>query len=177
MKKATASTAMLLCLGLIVASHLETQVLDGERIFVVDSVYFDIHGYLQEKITAFKNVLSSQCSSIEYLEETSPDFASSLNAVQQFSPPDSSTARITQLARDGEWLWAEVSFEKLEPVVLLLKHTPQGLKIWDGAIWSGPTHPWRVKNSIEKYLKTKSPLPSHRLLECVNPSAGVFANQ
>jgi len=177
MKKTTASFALLVSLVLVLASHLETQVIDGERIVVVDSVYFDLQGYLQEKTTDMINLATAQCNTLEYLSKSNSDFSKTLTAIQEYSPPDSKSAKIVQLARDGEWLWAEVSFIQLEPVVVLLKHNPNGLTIWDGAIWSGPTHPWRVKNTIEKYLKTKSPQSSHRLLECVAPSSGVFTKR
>jgi len=177
MNKTTASCALLVSLTLILASHVETQVIDGERIVVVDAVYFDLRGYLQERTTNLINLATAQCNTVEYLSTSNSDYSKTLKAIQEYSPPDSNSAKIVQLARDDEWLWAEVIFNQLKPVVVLLKHTPNGLTIWDGAIWSGPTHPWRVKNTIEKYLKTKSPPASHRLLECVAPSPGVFTKR
>jgi hypothetical protein len=177
MKKTTASYTLLVSLILILASHFEIQVIDGKRIVVLDSVYFDLQGYFQEKTTDMINLTTAQCNTVEYLSKSDLDYAKTLSAVQGYSPPDSKSAKIVQLARDGEWLWAEVSFIQLEPVVVLLKHNPNGLTIWDGSIWSGPTYPWRVKNTIEKYLKTKSPQASHRLLECVAPSPGVFTKR
>jgi hypothetical protein len=174
MKKTTASYALLLSVALIFGSHLETQIIDGKRIFMVDSVYFDLTGLVEEKKIDWLNLILSRCDSIETLKPQDPDYQDSWKAIQLFSPPDSNSAMITQIARDGEWIWAEVKFQQLEPVVVLLKRDHEGLKISDGAIWSGPTYPWRVKNSIERYLKTKAPPSSHRILECMAPSAGVF---
>ncbi len=174
MKKSTATLTLLLSVTLIAASHLETQRVDGKTIFLIDSVYFDLLGYGREKATEWINMATSQCNRIDYVSPKSPDYESALQAVQQYSPPDSASAQLVQLARDGEWFWAEVTFAKLEPAVLILARTPTGLTIWDAAVWSGPTHPWSAKNTIEQYLKTKSPPPSHRLLDCTHPSPGVF---
>ena len=104
MKKTTASFALLVSVVLVLASHLETQVIDGERIVVVDSVYFDLRGYLQEKTTDMINLATAQCNTVEYLSKSNSDFSKTLTAIQEYSPPDSKSAKIVQLARDGEWL-------------------------------------------------------------------------
>jgi len=176
MKKSTAALALLLCVTLVAGSHVETQVIDGETIFLVDSVPVDLRGYWREKSTDWINFAKNRCDAIAYLTPDSADYQNAQQAVQLYSPPDSNSAKVVQLAGDGEWFWAEITFDKLEPVVLILRRTPNGLQIWNGAVWSGPTHPWRVKSTIEKYLKAKSPAPSHRLLTCMHPSAGVFVN-
>jgi hypothetical protein len=174
MKKSTAALTLLLSVTLIAASHLETQTVDGKTIFLIDSVYVDLLGYGHEKATEWLNLATSRCKRIDSVAPKSQDYEIALQAVQQYSPPDSESAQLVQLARDGEWFWAEVTFAKLEPAVLLLARTPTDLAIWDAAVWSGPTHPWSAKNTIEQYLKTKSPPTSHRLLDCAHPSPGVF---
>ena len=134
---------------------------------------WDVWGAAQDRL----NTLTRQCEGVKRVTEEQ-DMDSSLWAVvREHSPPDSRQMKVRQLLSIGQWYLAEVSFETLQPAVILLKKTGNKIEIQEGALWSGPVGPWLPGPWIRRYLQRQAVAAPAELLACYEPSPGLFKPQ
>lgn len=87
-----------------------------------------------------------------------------LQAVRAFSPPDSQSAHWVSVQQQGDWLLAQLRFERLHDAVVLL-HAP-AFKPDIQAVWSGFTHPHQPESWIRRHLRAQAPQAPADLLDC-----------
>lgn len=159
----------LLALGLL-GNHLRWERQDGALLLRLDGVAHDPVGWLKERRDAWRD-----CSPVMVLAHKGPDAAPVLAAVQAFSPPDSHSAELRWLQRQGDWALAEVHFERLTAALVLLQHRGGQWSPVPEGIWSGSTAPWRSRPFVGRYLGQRVPEAPPPLLRCLPPLGLPFA--
>jgi hypothetical protein len=81
--------------------------------------------------------------------------------------PDSRSARWLQLLQQGDWSVAEVTFDTLNPSLVVLRLQGHQWRVQDRAVWSGSTAPWHSGNLVRRYLREQAPGLPKALLDCV----------
>lgn len=149
-------------LVLLPLSHLEIEASDDSWLLRVDGRPVDVAGYLSEKYTG----LTRHCSQVQGLQPTDRLYTDALNAIRQYSPPDSLSAQLVHVIRQDHWLLAQARFLDLQDAVVLLTRSEQGLTIPEGGVWSGATHPHRPEPVIRRYLQSRVPAVPADLTAC-----------
>lgn len=171
MKKHVALTMLALTSLGVLNAHVDLPEVDGRRFVQAQGQLHDVQGWLEDRWTA----ATRSCSNLESVPADGPTGQATLAAVRVFSPPDSETARLLQLQAQGQWLLAELEFERLNPAVVLLSRHGGTPHIVEGAIWSGSTEPWRPAPLIRRHLRQRAPQAPQELLDCLEPRAPMFA--
>lgn len=148
---------------LLPLSHLELRSSDGSWLLLVDGRAVDVAGVLSQSYTRW----TRDCRQVQSVAATEPLHAQVLAALRQHSPPDSLSADLRQLTRSGSWLLAHARFDTLQEAVVLLELSPQGVRVPEGAVWSGSTHPHRPEPLIRRYLQSRVPSAPEPLLACM----------
>jgi hypothetical protein len=143
-------------------SHLEIHASDDSWLLRVDGRPVDVAGYASERYTQ----LTRHCNQVQVLRPIDPLHEQALNAIEQYSPPDSLSARMVHVIRQDDWLLAQVKFRNLQDAVVLLRASRQGLEIAKEGVWSGATHPHRPEPLIRRYLQGRVPAAPTDLTEC-----------
>ncbi len=158
-----AQAALLAALVVVLPlSHVQWRASDDSWLLWVDGRPVDVAGMLSNGYAA----LTRDCSLVQTLAPGSAAHADVLAAIRQHSPPDSASAQLVQLSRQGEWWLAQAQFQALQEAVLLLAPSAQGLGVVPGAVWSGPTHPHKPEPVIRRYLHARAPGAPASLLAC-----------
>jgi hypothetical protein len=165
MKRKTAALVLAVVLIGVVDSHVDWETLDGKGLLNVSGVRFDPMGWGRDKAQATRR----DCA---WYTRPSADGAigtAVLRAVSRHSPPDSSRPRWHSALQDGHWLIVEVSFEKLNPAVVLLQREGEQWRLHPKAIWSGSTEPWYPSTRIRDHLRQQAPEAPKGLIACFKP--------
>jgi hypothetical protein len=170
MKKHVAITLLVLTTLGVLKAHVGFERQDGRYFLNVQGKQHDVLGAFMNQT----NKLLRQCRSVQTLDLHSPQAAAALSAIQNFSPPDSNQAHLLGLRQHGPWLLAELAFSTLNPAVVLLKIQPQGVKVVDGAIWSGTTAPWTAAPLIRRYISDRATQVPSDLMDCFDPVGVLF---
>jgi len=170
MKKHVAATLLgLTVLGLLDV-HLDLESVDDGHVVRWQGRQHDVRGALAAQANAWWR----DCSPVQRLHESSDQAQQVLRLIAQHSPPDSSALQLVALLQQGNWLVAELRFERLSPaVVLLQREGAQGSsqELSERAIWSGSTEPWRSGPHIRAYLRSRVPQAPQALLACLDPTS------
>ena len=170
MKKHVAITLLVLTTLGVLKAHVDLEQQDGRYFLSYLGKKHDVLGTLMNQT----NSVLRQCGSVQQLDIKSSVATGTLAAIQNFSPPDSQKAQLLGVTRQDAWLLAEVEFTTLNPAVVLLKITPQGIGIVDGAVWSGTTAPWTSAPLIRRYISERAPQVPAALMACFDPAAALF---
>ena len=173
MKKYVALSLLILTSVGVVLNHVSLEPLDNSHVLNVDGVRWDVGGAVHEKL----NTLTRQCEGVRRVTDVNDMDFSLLEAVREHSPPDSRSLTLRQLHSVRQWYLAEVSFETLQPAVILLKKTGNTFEIQEGAVWSGPVGPWLPGPWIRRYLQSQAVTAPAQLWACYDPSPGLFKSQ
>lgn len=166
MRRSTALVLLSACLVLVPLSHVEIEAMDDTWLLRVDGRAVDVSGQL----AGHWNRLMRDCRAIEHVPENAPLHARALEAVRQYSPPDSQSAQLRSLVRRSDWALAELRFSRLPDSVVLLRETPAGLDIEPRSVWSGTTHPLDTGSFIRRYLQKQVPEAPLELTRCFEPT-------
>jgi len=156
----------------VLFSHVGLQADENGHLLNLDGRAIDVMGewgQLQTKLTR-------NCTHVHALNLDEPLSLSAIRAIQNYSPPDSLSAKLQSLIQEGEWLLAEVQFESLLPTVIVLHQTGGQLELLDQSIWSGSTAPWKAAPRIRAYLHQTAPNVSDHLIECFDAHNPSFDN-
>ncbi len=164
MKRRTALAVLIATAVLVPLSHLELRSADDSWLLWVDGRPVDAAGALSDRWLAW----TRDCRRVRHLPPSSTEHARALEALRQYSPPDSHSARIAGLIGDGSWLLAQARFEGLENAVVLLRPSPAGWTIAEGGVWSGHTHPHRPGPFVRRYLRARVPDAPRALTDCLD---------
>lgn len=173
MKKYVALSLLVLTSVGVVLNHVSFESLDNSHVLNVDGVRWDVWGAVEENL----NTLTRQCAGVKRVTDIQDVDFSLWEAVREYSPPDSRQLKVNQLHSMGGWYLAEVSFETLQPAVILLRKTGNKFEIQEGALWSGPVGPWLPGPWIRRYLQAQAVAAPAELLACYEPSPGLFKPQ
>jgi hypothetical protein len=144
--------------------HLDIETSDDSWLLLIDGRPVDVAGYFSEQLTT----LTRRCDEVEIVIPGDPLHEQTLNAIRQYSPPDSFTAQLLQLTRQNYWLLAQVKFDQLQDAVILLTQSANEIVIPTEGIWSGPTHPHRPEPLIRRFIRGRLPLVPEELMSCFN---------
>ena len=173
MKKYVALSLLFLTSVGVVLNHVSFEAMDDSHVLNVDGMRWDVWGAAQDHL----NTLTRQCEGVKRVTEEQDMDVSLWAAVREHSPPDSRQMKVRQLHSTGQWYLAEVSFETLQPAVILLKRTGNKIEIQEGALWSGSVGLWLPGPWIRRYLQRQAVAAPADLLACYEPSPGLFKPQ
>jgi len=117
---------------------------------------------------------SRDCAGVQAVAVTpsaDPVFGPSLQALREFSPPDSASAEVLQMQALGPWRLIQARFDRLEPVVVVVLQESSGARVIEQAVWSGSTQPWDAAWRIRRFIVARAPEVPRRLLDCLEPDA------
>jgi len=163
MKRSTALSVLLAVAVLVPLSHVEVQSTDDTWLLRVDGRPVDLAGAVSQAYTRWRR----DCGRVQQLGATQPVHAAALQVLRGHSPPASASAELRSLARQGDWLLAQVRFGHLQDAVVLLQASSQGWRVDTAGIWSGTTHPLRPEPFIRRYLQRRVPDAPTDLLDCL----------
>ena len=170
MKKHVAITLLVLTALGVLRAHVDIERQDGSYFLSFQGKKHDVAGMLLNQT----NAMLRQCSDVQTLDVNSAQAVSALNAIRNFSPPDSRLVRLLGMQQQGPWLLAEVEFATLNPAVVLLTGAQERISVVEGAIWSGTTAPWHAASLIRRYIQGRAPQAPPELLRCFNPAGALF---
>ena len=165
MKKHVALTLLVLTTLGVLRAHVDIERQDG-------AYFLSFQGKKHDVLGAFLNQTNAvlrQCDAVQVLDVNSPQAATALTAIRNYSPPDSDGARLLGLLQQGPWLLAELEFSALNPAVVLLRADGGALQLPERAIWSGTTHPWKAGPLIRNYISRQAPDAPAALFSCFTP--------
>lgn len=145
----------------LIAQHVRVQHQDHGWLLNVYESKLDVKGFFADQWIRVER-LKHQCPALQ--TDTLPEQL--LQAIHQYSPPDSASAKVMWLGEMGDWALAEVAFERLNPAVILLHYDAQAWHISPSGIWSGHTHPWRPSPLIRQFLAVRNPQAPMALWLC-----------
>jgi hypothetical protein len=170
MKRHVALTLLIITTLGVVDAHVDLNEVDGRRFLATQGRLYDPLGWLEDQA----NALTRSCGAVQRVDLKDSGAQAVLARIREFSPPQSHSAQLHQVLRSGPWWLAEVSFDALNPAVVVLRESAEGVKIVEPAIWSGSTQPWRVAPRIRRHLRAGAPDMPAQLPACLEPQTGLF---
>lgn len=170
MKKHVALSVLALTTVGLVLSHVGVERADNRFVLNVDGVPVDAWGALQDHM----NRLTRQCDGVTFHTAAQAAASPLLQAVREYSPPDSRQLQWRQMLSLAQWQLLEVTFDTLEPAVMVVQDRGAPVSMQNAAIWSGPVAPWQPGPWIRTYLHTQAPAAPAQLLACYDPTPGLF---
>jgi len=164
-KRTTAALFLGAVLVGVVDSHVDWETVDGKGLINISGVRFDPVGWGRDKA----QITRRDCAWYTSPSPQSDVGRSVLRAISRHSPTDSSSPRWHSALQDGQWLIAEVSFERLNPAVALLQRQGEQWRMHPKAIWSGSTEPWYPSTRIRDHLMQQAPEAPKGLIDCFTP--------
>lgn len=113
--------------------------------------------------------LFRDCSAVQRVNALSGEAAAAVEALRQFSPPDSLSARVMRIDRAAAWFVLQAEFDALEPVVVLVRRAGTQAEVMPLGVWSSTTLPWNSAWRIRRFLAERVPQAPSGLLACVDP--------
>jgi hypothetical protein len=170
MKRHVALTLLIITTLGVVDAHVDLNEVDGRSFLATQGRLYDPLGWLEDQA----NALTRSCGAVQRVDLKDSGALAALARIREFSPPQSHSAQLHQVLRSGPWWLAEVSFDALNPAVVLLHGSAEAMKIVEPAIWSGSTQPWRVAPRIRRHLRAGAPDMPAQLAACLEPQTGLF---
>ena len=168
MKPHVALTALLATLIAVTLSHLEWVQADGGHLLMVDGRPLDAAGWLRNHV----NRLRRNCTDVHVLQADDQRLPLALQALKNFSPPASQSARVAAASARSDWMLLEVEFDDLQPAAVLMQKDGADWVVAQRGIWSGQTHPWLAATHIRAYLARQVASAPADLLACFDPKGG-----
>ena len=168
MKPHVALTALMAALIAVTMSHLEWVQADGGHLLMVDGRPLDAEGWLRNQL----NSLRRNCKDVQVLQANDKRLELALQALKNFSPPGSLSARVAAGSMRHDWMLLEVEFDDLLPAVVLMQKNGADWGVEQRGIWSGQTHPWLAATHIRAYLARQVESAPANLLACFDPTGG-----
>jgi hypothetical protein len=165
LKRHVAATLLVLTTLGVINAHVDVEAQDGRYFGVWQGKKHDVIGWLADH----KNQLWRDCSAVQQLSNASHAAEQVLTLIADHSPPDSRNASLVKLQQQGDWLLAELAFERLNPAVVVLQAVPKGMRLPERAVWSGSTAPWQPGPRIRQHLAMQVPQVPSALLACYDP--------
>ena len=144
---------------------MDWETIDGRGLLNINGLRMDPVGWARDKAQTIRR----DCAWYIRPAMESADGQAVMKAIAQHSPPDSALARWHQARQDGHWLIAELSFESINPAVVLLQRQGDRWLIHPKAIWSGSTEPWYPDTRIRDHLMQQAPEAPKGLIACFSP--------
>jgi hypothetical protein len=168
MKPHVALTALMATVIAVTVSHLEWVQADGGHLLMVDGRPLDAEGWLRNQM----NSLLRNCTDVQVLQADDQRLPLALQALKNFSPPASQSARVTAASARSDWMLLEVEFDDLQPAAVLMQKDGADWVVAQRGIWSGQTHPWLAATHIRAYLARQVASAPADLLACFDPKGG-----
>jgi len=168
MKPHVALTALMATLIAVTLSHLEWVQADDGHLLMVDGRPLDAEGWLRNHV----NNLRRNCKDVQVLQADDQRLPLALQALKNFSPPASLSARVAAASARSDWMLLEVEFDDLQPAVVLMQKNGAAWLVEQRGIWSGQTHPWLAATHIRAYLARQVASAPADLLACFDPKVG-----
>ncbi len=163
MKRHVALGVLALTLAAVVDLHVDWYRADNGVLLRVSEQDIDVWGGLRQSWTR----LVRRCAPVQGRGAGDPLWDASQVAIRGYSPPDSQTAQVVALTREGDWLLAQVVSDKLLPAVVTLQAQGDRLTPVPQGIWSGNTAPWQAAPWIRDYLQRQVPGLPQALADCL----------
>ena len=163
MKRHVAAVLVVLTTLLVIDSHVDWVQKDGQGLLEVNGQHVDVLGWAAHELRQ----LQRDCTTVQDLPPDNPTTREVLSVIQQHSLPDSRSARWLQLQQLGDWSVAEVSFDTLNPSLVVMHKQGEQWRVQDKAIWSGSTAPWHSADFVRKFLRQQAPELPETLLNCL----------
>ena len=163
-KRVSIYVLLLVSLGVFL-SHVSVRKKDNGYVVAVDERELDVLGMAQQQWVQLRR----NCTRVSTQPMHHAVRQTVQQAVQAYSPPHSSSARVLNLWSTEQWALAELAFDGLLPAVVLFKLNDGQAEIIPNAIWSGDTRPWLAVPLIRRYIKEKEPQAPAELLDCFGP--------
>ena len=164
---------------LLAASQLRLQAQDHGLLLDVAGTPVDAIGRLQGGWQR----LVRDCSAVQRPPAASVTGQAARQALAAHSPPASAGARPVQLLLQGDWLLAEVLWDRpgpapaiapLDPAIVPLRRVDGRWQVQDGGVWSGDTGPWHAPVFIRGWLQRQLPAMPAALALCLDPQWPAF---
>ena len=169
MKPHVALTALMATLIAVTFSHLEWVQADGGHLLMVDGRPLDAEGWLRNHV----NSLRRNCTDVHVLQTDDQRLPLALQALKNFSPPASQSARVAAASARSDWMLLEVEFDDLQPAAVLMQKNGADWVVAERGIWSGQTHPWLAATHIRAYLARQVVSAPADLLACFDPKSSI----
>lgn len=163
MKRHVALIVLALTAAVVIDLHVDWRRADNGVLLRVGEQDIDAWGHARDAWTR----LTRRCKSVQTLQIDDPAWAAVQSAVRAYSPPDSQTARVVALSREGEWLLAQVVSDTLMPAVVTLRSQGQTTDLVPRGVWSGNTAPWIAAPWVRDYLRRQVPQLPPALTDCL----------
>lgn len=163
MKRHVALIVLALTAAVVIDLHVDWRRADNGMLLRVGEQDIDAWGHARETWTR----LTRRCKSVQALRADDPAWDAAQTAVRAYSPPDSQTARVVALTREGEWLLAQVVSDTLMPAVVTLRSQGQAPALVPHGVWSGNTAPWIATPWVRDYLRRQVPQLPPALTDCL----------
>ncbi|MEY2618977.1 MAG: hypothetical protein RL522_1979 [Pseudomonadota bacterium] len=163
MKRHVALAVLAVTAAVVIDLHVDWRRADNGVLLRLGEQDIDVWGHTREAWNRF----TRRCGRVQELRADDPAWDAAQAAVRAYSPPDSQTARVVAMSRQGDWLLAQVVSDTLMPAVVAL-HTAQGrIALVPQGIWSGSTTPWLAAPWIRDYLSRQAPALPQPLVDCL----------
>ncbi|MEY4653531.1 MAG: hypothetical protein RI884_2112 [Pseudomonadota bacterium] len=163
MKRHVALAVLALTAALVVDLHVDWRRADNGVLLRVGEHDIDAWGHTRDAWTR----LTRRCGSVQVLQASDPTWDAAQAAVRAYSPPDSQTAQVVVLSRQGPWLLAQVVSDTLMPAVVTLTVQGDTPALVPRGVWSGNTAPWLAAPWIRDYLRRQVPDLPQALVDCL----------
>ncbi len=163
MKRHVAVIVLALTAAAVIDLHVDWRRADNGVLLRVGEQDIDAWGHARQAWTR----LTRRCGAVQALQAGDTGWDAAQAAVRAYSPPDSQTARVTALSRQGEWLLAQVVSDRLMPAVVTLRLQGSAPTLEPRGVWSGNTAPWLVAPWIREYLRRQVPQLPQPLADCL----------
>ncbi len=163
MKRHVAAIVLALTVALVIDLHMDWRRADNGVLLRVGEQDIDAWGHAREAWTR----IARRCGAVQALQAGDPDWVAAQAAVRAYSPPDSQTAQVVALSRQGEWLLAQVVSDTLMPAVVTLRSQGEVLALVPRGVWSGNTAPWIAAPWVRDYLQRQVPQLPPALVACL----------
>lgn len=164
MKRRVAGVVLALTALLVIDLHVDWRRADNGVLLRVSEQDVDAWGHARETWTR----LTRRCGPVQSLQAGDAAWDAAQAAVRAYSPPDSRSAQVVALSRQGEWLLAQVVSDTLMPAVVTLRMQGDMPALEPRGVWSGNTAPWLAAPWVRDYLRRQVPSLPQALTDCLD---------
>ncbi|MFY7984266.1 MAG: hypothetical protein ACOVOZ_07880 [Burkholderiaceae bacterium] len=151
---------------LFLAGLLGVERRDDAWLLQVAGRSMDARGFLW---VAWQNAWRG-CAPLKRLQPHDPQVLPALEALREFSPPDSRSAVVLQAdAWPGGWFVLQAQFDALEPVVVLVRESDGRAQVLPEGVWSSNTRPWNSAWRVRTFLAARATQAPSGLIPCIDP--------
>lgn len=168
MKRHVAAIVLALTAAVVIDLHVDWRRADNGVLLRVGEQDIDAWGHARETWVR----LTRRCGTVQALRAGDPAWEAVQAAVRAYSPPDSQSAQVAALSRQGDWLLAQVVSDTLMPAVVTLRLQGSVPSLEPRGVWSGNTAPWLAAPWIRDYLRRQIPQLPQALADCLQIAPG-----